>query len=122
MKLSILMMNNLCICYIQADLKWQDKQANLEHFSELLKEVKPGTDLVLLPETFNTAFPVDPKEFAETEDGPTMQWMRQKAQALNAVICGTLLIEKDGTNSITGMMGIGALSHVGTSGQKISFQ
>ena len=26
------------------------------------------------------------------------------------------------TNSITGMMGIGAFSHVGTSGQKISFQ
>lgn len=88
-----MIMNNLHITFIQADLQWQDKQANLEHFSELLKEVPSGTDLVLLPETFNTAFPVDPKEFAETKDGPTMQWMHQKAQELNVVICGTFLLE-----------------------------
>lgn len=84
------------LTYIQADLQWQNKQANLEHFDELLKQVEPQTDLVLLPETFNTAFPVNPKEFAETTDGPTMLWMKQKAQELNAVVCGTLLLEVDG--------------------------
>ena len=89
-------MKDLNLTYIQADLHWQNKQANLEHFSQLLKEVPSETDLVLLPETFNTAFPVDPKEFAETADGPTVQWMRQKSQELNSVICGTLLIEIDG--------------------------
>lgn len=89
-------MDDLHITYIQTDLQWQDKQANLEHFSELLKEVPAETDLVLLPETFNTAFPVDPKEFTETPDGPTMNWMRAKTQELNAVICGTFLLE---TNS-----------------------
>ena len=89
-------MNNLRISSIQADLQWQDKQANMEHFNQLLEEVPAGTDLVLLPETFNTAFPVDPKQYAETEDGPTMQWLKQKAQELNAVICGTLLLEVDG--------------------------
>ena len=89
-------MNNLRLTYIQAGLQWQDKRANLEHFSHLLEEVPAETDLVLLPETFNTAFPVDPQKFAETEDGITMQWMRQKAQELNLVICGTLLLEIDG--------------------------
>ena len=89
-------MNNLNVTYIQADLQWQDQQANLEHFSELLNEVPSDTDLVLLPETFNTAFPVDPKVFAETVDGPTMKWMKQKAHELNAVVCGTLLLEVDG--------------------------
>ena len=89
-------MQNLHVCYIQADLQWQDKEANLEHFSELLKEVPSETDLVLLPETFNTAFPVDPKAFAETPDGSTMNWMRVKAQEMNAVICGTILLEADG--------------------------
>ena len=90
------LMNNLRICYIQANLFWQDKQANLEHFSQLLKEVPSDTDLVLLPETFNTAFPVDPIQFAETPDGPTMNWLRTKAQELNAVICGTMLLNLDG--------------------------
>ena len=61
-------MTDLNIAYIQADLKWQDKAANLQHFSELLNQVQPNTDLILLPETFTTAFPVEPKIFAETED------------------------------------------------------
>jgi predicted amidohydrolase len=89
-------MKNLHLTYIQANLQWQDKEANLEHFSELLKDVPSETDLVLLPETFNTAFPVDPKEFAETTDGPTVRWMKQQSQELKAVICGTLLLEVDG--------------------------
>ena len=73
------MKNNLHVTSIQADLQWQDKKANLKHFDQLLKEVPSETDLVLLPETFNTAFPVDPKVFAETTDGYTMQWMKQKS-------------------------------------------
>ena len=89
-------MKNLQIAYIQANLLWEDPKGNRAHFDQLLKEVPAGTDLVLLPETFNTAFPVDPKEFAETEDGVTMQWMRQKAQELNAVVCGTFLLETGG--------------------------
>jgi predicted amidohydrolase len=89
-------MDGLHITYIQSDLHWQDKQANLEHFDWLLKEVPSETDLVLLPETFNTAFPVDPKDFAETQDGPTMNWMRAKAQELNVVICGTMLLNVNG--------------------------
>ena len=89
-------MNHLRLTYLQADLRWQDKQANLEHFDQMLKEVPMETDLVLLPETFNTAFPVDPMKFAETPDGPTMNWLRAKAQELNAVLCGTLLLKVDG--------------------------
>ena len=89
-------MNNLHVTYIQSNLLWQNKQANLEHFSQLLQKVPSETDLVLLPETFNTAFPVDPKAFAETTDGPSMMWMKQKAQELNAVLCGTMLLNVDG--------------------------
>ena len=74
-------MQNLNLAYIQADLKWEDKAANLQHFSQLLEQVQPDTDLILLPETFTTAFPVDPKQFAETVEGITMQWLRKQAQA-----------------------------------------
>ena len=89
-------MNNLNIAYIQADLKWEDKVANLEHFGLLLEQVQPGTDLILLPETFTTAFPVDPKKFAEKENGPTMQWLREQARTKNAVICTTFPLDVDG--------------------------
>ena len=57
-------MTNLNLAYIQADLQWEDKAANIKHFSELLEQVQPNTDLILMPETFTTAFPVDPKRFA----------------------------------------------------------
>ena len=89
-------MNDLHLAYIQADLRWEEPQSNLEHFSELLKEAPSGTDLVLLPETFNTGFPVNPLRFAETPDGTTMNWMRTKAQELDAVICGTMLLNLNG--------------------------
>lgn len=89
-------MDNLNVAFIQSDLKWEDKASNIEHFSEFIGEVRDGTDLILLPETFTTAFPVDPIEFAEEEDGPTMQWLKDEAKMKNAVICGTILLKKDG--------------------------
>ena len=89
-------MDNLKITIIQADLRWEDPQSNRDHFDQLLKEVPSGTDLVLLPETFNTGFPVDPLKFAETLDGPTMNWLSAKAKALDAVVCGTMLLNVDG--------------------------
>lgn len=89
-------MYNLNVAFIQSDLKWEDKAFNREHFSEFIGEVRDGTDLILLPETFTTAFPVDPIEFAEGENGPTMLWLKDKAKMKNAVICGTILLKKDG--------------------------
>ena len=89
-------MPNLNLAYIQTDLQWEDKQANLDNFGRLLEQVQPDTDLILLPETFNTAFPVDPRQFAETVEGPTFAWIKQKAHEMNAVICGTFLLEIDG--------------------------
>ena len=88
-------MNNLNITFIQADLAWENKHDNLLHFSDLLKQVPTNTDLILLPETFTTAFPVDPKCFAETTDGPTMQWLCEQAKAKNAVVCTTFPLDVD---------------------------
>ena len=89
-------MNHLAVTIIQSDLLWEDPEENREHFDQLMSEVPPDTDLVLLPETFNTGFPVDPIKFAETPDGPTMTWMKAKAQELDAVVCGTFLLNVDG--------------------------
>lgn len=89
-------MKNLNITFIQANLLWENPEENRKHFDQLMTKVPSDTDLVLLPETFNTGFPVDPVKFAETPDGPTMTWMKAKANQLNAVVCGTLLLNADG--------------------------
>ena len=98
-------MPNLHLAYIQADLAFEDKLANFRHFDELLAQVRPQTDLILLPETFSTGFPVDPKDFAETAEGPTMQWLRACAQAKSAVVCATFPLEVEGSyyNSLVWM-------------------
>ena len=88
-------MNPLAVTIIQSNLLWEKPEGNREHFDQLMTEVPSDTDLVLLPETFNTGFPVDPLKFAETQDGPTMNWLSNKAQELNAVICGTMLLNID---------------------------
>ena len=89
-------MENLCIACLQTDIIWQDRDANLEHYSALMADLAP-VDLILLPETFNTAFPVDATLFAEKRDGVTLRWMRRMAEQKNAVVAGSLLLdESDG--------------------------
>ena len=89
-------MSPLNIAYIQADLAWEDKEANFQHFNDLLEQVQTSTDLILLPETFTTGFPVEPNVYAEKENGSTMQWLQNQARKKNAVICATFPLEKDG--------------------------
>ena len=87
-------MQNLKIALIQSDILWEDIQGNLTQFDTLLKKIEEKVDLILLPEVFNTAFPVDPEKFAETTDGPTMKWMKEQSSRLKSIIAGSILLEK----------------------------
>lgn len=87
-------MQDLKIALVQSDIVWEDAQANLKHFDTLLGEIKEPVDLVILPEVFNTAFPVDPEKFAETIDGLTMNWLEEKAAQLNCTLTGSILLKK----------------------------
>ncbi|MEI7498974.1 MAG: amidohydrolase [Bacteroidota bacterium] len=90
-------MQDLSITLIQTNLFWEDRRKNLEHFDWLLGHIEEYTDLVLLPETFNTGFSINPSACAESMDGPSMQFLRKKAKERNVVIMSTLLIcEGDG--------------------------
>ena len=77
---------------VQADLKWEDKEANLAHISSLLSLAGSDTGLVVLPEMFTTAFSMDPSRLAETMEGPTVLWMKEKAFSGGFALCGSLII------------------------------
>ena len=47
-------MQDLRVTLVQADQKWEDKTANFENYRRLLVGVK--TDLIVLPEMFQTGF------------------------------------------------------------------
>ncbi|WXL27047.1 amidohydrolase [Ectopseudomonas mendocina] len=83
---------DLDVALIQTDLAWHDPQTNREHFSALFEQAK-GADLILLPEMFTTGFSMESSALAEPQDGPSVQWLLQQAQAVNAVIMGSLIIQ-----------------------------
>lgn len=84
---------NLHITLVQTSLHWEQPIKNLNQFSKLLSALNRNeTDLIVLPEMFNTGFSMNAHALAEKPGGLTMQWMAEVAHALNSAICGSLII------------------------------
>jgi omega-amidase len=90
------MNQDLKISIIQSDLFWQDAKKNLKQFDEQLELLEEETDLIVLPEMFNTGFVMSPLRIAEAMNGPTMQWMTRKAAERSCVVTGSLSISEEG--------------------------
>jgi predicted amidohydrolase len=89
-------MSTLTITTIQADLQWEDKEANLQHFSEKIHGIREYTEVVVLPEMFSTGFSMKPEFLAEQMDGPTIQWMKRTAAEKRIILTGSLIIGEEG--------------------------
>ena len=50
-----LMKETLNITLVQSQLFWEDVEKNISHFEALISEISE-TDIILLPEMFNTSF------------------------------------------------------------------
>ena len=84
------------VSLIQSNLVWEDREKNLRHFEELLKQLQGDTHLIVLPEMFSTGFSMNPAKVAEAADGPSLQWMKVQSKQCNAVITGSLAVHEDG--------------------------
>ncbi len=92
------MKKDLKVTIVQTTLVWEDIHVNLVAFSEKLDIIgQSETDLIVLPEMFNTGFTMHASHVAETMNGKTMEWMAKLAALKNCVITGSLVI-KDGGN------------------------
>lgn len=89
-------MQPLTISLIQTDLFWENKQANLEMFSEKIATIKDNPEVIVLPEMFSTGFSMQPAGLAETMDGPALQWMADVASKKKAIITGSIIIIENG--------------------------
>lgn len=90
------MSSTLTVSLVQADIIWEDKAANLAHYSRLIGESREKKELVLLPEMFSTGFSMVPERLAETMDGATVQWMKETAAKHHIILAGSLIIEEEG--------------------------
>ncbi|MBX2905063.1 MAG: amidohydrolase [Taibaiella sp.] len=85
----------LHITLIQPDIVWENKGANLEHYSSLMDTIKGPRHLVVLPEMFSTGFSMSPERLAESMDGPSVNWMKEMAQKHRCILAGSLMIGED---------------------------
>jgi omega-amidase len=87
-------MQDLTIALVQANQLWENKEGNLSHYEQLLKEVS-SVDLILLPEMFHTAFSMNAILLAETmENSVGLEWLKTIAREKNAAIYTSLIIKE----------------------------
>lgn len=91
-----LSINNLKITIFQAYLFWENIDKNLQNIGlRLSMGVKEKTDLIVLPEMFNTGFSMNASALAEEMGGKTMRWMAEAAKKYDCVITGSLIISEN---------------------------
>jgi omega-amidase len=86
-------MKDLVITLIQTELHWENPVENRKMFSQKIDAVEK-TDLIILPEMFGTGFTMNAAHVAEDMQGPTVNWMRERAAEKSACICGSLVIKE----------------------------
>ena len=83
------------ISVIQPDIFWEDKARNSQRLTELISPLFNNTDIVILPEMFNTGFSINPAKLSEEPQGETYQWMKSIAARGNFGICGSYTVREN---------------------------
>ncbi len=87
-------MQDLTIALVQAELHWEQIDANLAMFEEILWTVDADVDLIALPEMFTTGFSMNPQKLSEPSGGKTHKWMRQMATLKKAAVVGSYIVKE----------------------------
>ncbi len=88
-------MSHLTFTIIQTSLHWEDKAANLQMLEHKINSIQHSTQIIVLPEMFNTGFSMKPEEFAEDMNGPTIEWMKRIAAEKKVIITGSIMMKED---------------------------
>ena len=88
---------SLTISAIQYNIKWEEKNINLNKIEILLNDVPNHTEVIILPEMFTTGFSMNTAKLAETMNGKTVKWMQKQSKSLNKVIAGSIIIKEQDT-------------------------
>lgn len=89
------MNKKLTVTIIQPNIVWKNIRDNLDRYSSMLAGHELATDLILLPEMFQTGFCTEPNLVAETMDGNTVRWMKRTAESFSCSVAGSLIIREN---------------------------
>ncbi|MGI9542848.1 MAG: amidohydrolase [Cyclobacteriaceae bacterium] len=88
-------MQDLNISLIQSELHWHSIEANLAMFEEKIWQLEGKSDVILLPEMFNTGFTME-VSLAEPMNSKTFRWMHQMASQTGALVLGSYIVKEQG--------------------------
>jgi len=86
----------LPVLLLQTDIQWEKPENNLRLLDAELDAAGEDTALILLPETFSTGFTMNAGRFAESRNGPTLEWMKKAAHRRGVHIMGSMVFREDG--------------------------
>lgn len=83
-------------------INWGDKETNLSTLERVMETIHPETDLVVLPETFNSGFPMkmgkdELMNSAEVMEGEVEKRLRYLAEKHNVAIAGSMIVKDSGS-------------------------
>lgn len=96
-------MQNLIATLVQCELAWESPAQNCEQLESHIANERDNTDIVVLPEMFNTGFSMNAEANAEPPGGKTEQWLRRMATELNCAVTGSIAI-RDGDRVFNRML------------------
>ncbi|MGM5629554.1 nitrilase family protein [Apibacter raozihei] len=83
--------NNLSLTLVEFAPEWENADHNLNFLSRLLLGTGP-TDIIVLPEMFNTGFSMNSAKIAECMNGKTVNWMKEFSLNNSKAICGSIAV------------------------------
>ncbi len=88
------MKGKLLVSVFQSDVVWCNRQKNIQIFENKLKNIK-NSDIIILPEMFDTGFCIEPHKIAGENGQETLYWMKSFALNSNISICGSLIFKEN---------------------------
>ncbi len=84
------------VSLVQADITCENKESNFRKYESLITGLKGHTDLVVMPEMFNTGFTMNSEKMAESMCGDTLQWMRRISSEYDFGLMGSYIVRDAG--------------------------
>ncbi len=83
------------ISLVQPDTHWENKKENFRALETLITPLFNQTDIVILPEMFNTGFSMKTEILGESVGEETFVWMKQIALNGNFGLCGSYIVREN---------------------------
>ncbi len=91
--------DSISVAAVPLATEWADIEKNLKKCDEIIANIRPETDIIVLPELFTTGFIVDTQlleNVAEPPLGRTAKWAAAKARERDMAVAGSYLTVRDG--------------------------